>query len=152
MECIESVEVVLGEASRLHAICEHGDKDSPEYLHLPALWDVGVPPKFVELFEAIPAFLEASCDVFVMEALVMPSLWVLCLWGDDDTKVFSLMLGLDLLGWGGACEGMRAENSLEVDRVGCIGSEQLTFSHVEFEVVLCSSVLDEMENSLCSGC
>ena len=83
-------------------------------------------------------FLEASCDVFVIEALVMPSLWVLCLWGDDDSQVFSLVLGFYLCGWCVACERVWAVSGFEVDRVDGICSEQFAFAHVEFEVVLCS--------------
>ena len=66
--------------------------------------------------------------------------------------IFSLVLGLDLCGWCVACEGVGAVSGFEVYRVGGIGSEQFAFAHVEFEVVLCSSVLDEVENALCGGC
>ena len=61
-------------------------------------------PKLVQLFEAVSAFLQPGCDVFVHKAVVVSSLWVFGLWGDDDSKVFCLVFDFDFL-WGvGACE------------------------------------------------
>ncbi len=59
-----------------------------------------MPPKLVELLDAISSFLQPGCDVFVMETLVVACLWVPGLWGDNDSKVLGLVLGFDFL-WGG---------------------------------------------------